>query len=205
MFSRSLASSSKNKRKTQGGFGLIELLISISIIVIVTSIILVRQDSFNGAVLLRSQAYQVALQLRDIQLNAVSASYDTGNFRSVIGAHFNETAGNNLGYSIFRDSLSGVDENFSYDVGEEFGIQGLLDPRFEIRDIRPNPATGYNATNGLSIVFQRPNFDARFFSGGTQVNATDVEIDIARIAETGTGPEVIRTVEISSAGQISVQ
>lgn len=201
MFSHYLASFSKRASAKQAGFGLIELLISISVIVIVTSIILIRQDSFNGSVLLRSQAYEVALELRSLQLNAVSARYDTGNFRSVIGAHFNETAGVNLGYRIFRDADS---DNF-YDANEEFGMQGILDSRFEIRDIRPNPATGYNAASGLSIVFQRPNFDARFFSGGSQVNASTVEIDIARIGVSGTGQEVLRTIEITTAGQISVQ
>lgn len=195
----------KQENKGQQGFGLVELLISITIIVIVTSIILVRQDSFNGAVLLRSQAYQIALHLREVQLSAVSAQFDTGDYRSVIGVHFNESTGNNNSYRIFRDSEIGANSDNSHQPSEEFGIQGVLDPRFEIRDIRPSPATSYNAGNGLSIVFQRPNFDARFFSGGTQVNASVVEIDVARVGETGTGNNVVRTIEISSAGQISVQ
>lgn len=167
--------------------------------IIVVSIILVRQSSFNGSVLLRSQAYEVALQLRDIQLNAVSASYDENNFRSVLGAYFNETPGSNDSYKIFRDADS---DNF-YDVAEEFGIQGSLDSRFEIREIR---ADGVAVTGSdLSVIFERPNFDARFFDGAnSEVTAAVVEIDVARVGTVGNSTGEIRTVEITSAGQISV-
>jgi prepilin-type N-terminal cleavage/methylation domain-containing protein len=200
MFLISSRSRSKTPRQNQAGFGLIELLVSISIIVIVVSTILVRQNSFNGSVLLRSQAYEIALQLREVQLNAVSASYDTGNFRSVLGAHFDDAAGSNDSYRIFRDADN---DNF-YDVTEEFGLQGQIDNRFEIRDVRAVGAVG-PAAGGLSIVFERPNFDARFFDANGQVNASSVEIDVARIGSTGTGPRELRTVEVTASGQISVQ
>lgn len=196
MFSLSFISRS-NKIKTQSeGFGLIELLVSISIMVVVTSVVLVRQTSFNGAVLLRSQAYEVALQLRDAQLNAVSATGQSGNYRSLIGVHFDTT--NNGTYRIFRD----VDGDSYYDVNEEFGLQGQIDPRFEVRAIR---ADGNSVTN-LSVVYERPNFDARFFDGAnSEVTAATVEIDIARVGADGTGLGDIRTVEVTSAGQVAVQ
>jgi prepilin-type N-terminal cleavage/methylation domain-containing protein len=197
MFSHCSILRCNTPKPTQAGFGLIELLVSISVLVIVTSVILVRQTSFDGAVLLRSQAYEVALQLRDIQLSAVSASYDTADFRSTLGAHFTT---NTSRYSIFRDSASGADDNNYYDVGEEFGQQGILDRRFEIREIRVIDSTPSTETE-LSIVFQRPNFDARFFTAGnTEVTAGSVEIEVARVGDTAT-----RTVEVTSAGQISVQ
>lgn len=202
MFSHCSILRCNTPKPTQAGFGLIELLVSISVLVIVTSIILVRQTSFNGAVLLRSQAYEVALQLRDIQLSAVSASYDTADFRSTLGAHFTEGASS---YRIFRDSTSGASDNNFYNVGEEFGQQGILDSRFEVREIRVIDSTPSTETE-LSIVFQRPNFDARFFTAGnTEVIAGSVEIDVARVGVSGSGDSVLRTVEVTSAGQISVQ
>lgn len=196
MFSLSFISRS-NKLKTQSeGFGLIELLVSISIMVVVTSVVLVRQTSFNGAVLLRSQAYEVALQLRDAQLNAVSATGQSGNYRSLIGVHFDTT--NNGTYRIFRD----VDGDSYYDANEEFGLQGQIDPRFEVRAIR---ADG-NSIESLSVVYERPNFDAKFFRGpNSEVTAATVEIDIARVGADGTGLGDIRTVEVTSAGQVAVQ
>lgn len=196
LFSKLLPS--KNRSHT-GGFGLIELLVSISIMVVVVSIVLVRQSSFNGAVLLRSQAYEIALQLRDVQLSAVSANSQNGVYRSAIGVYFNDNSPNNISYRIFADV-----DNDGYDATEEFGFQGLLDPRFEIRDIRTT-GPGYNTNSGLSVVFQRPNFDALFYDSNGPVAASLVEIDIGRLNGAGTPNDVIRTVEISSAGQIAVQ
>jgi type II secretory pathway pseudopilin PulG len=182
------------------GFGLVELLVSISILTIVTAIILVRQNSFNGAVLLRSEAYEIALTARDVQLNAVGASGDIspGTFRSVLGLHFDTL--NSQQYRIFRDA----DSDGFYDSGEEFGLQGNLDRAFEIRALR---AVGDSISGTeLSIVFVRPNYDARFFdAAGSEVNASSVEIDIARRGESGTGPGDVRTVEITATGQIVVQ
>ncbi len=59
------------------GFGLIELLVSISLMVLVLAIVLVQQTAFNGSVLLRSQAFEIALQIREVQLNAVSVAAAT--------------------------------------------------------------------------------------------------------------------------------
>ncbi|MCA9358723.1 prepilin-type N-terminal cleavage/methylation domain-containing protein [Candidatus Kaiserbacteria bacterium] len=188
----------KQKQINQSGFGLVELMVSISIMVIVASIIMTKQSAFNGSVLLRSQAYEVAFDLREVQLSAVSAAGNTGVFRSVLGVHF-DTA--NAGhYAIFKDA----DADGFYDSGEEYGIQGALDSRFEVRSLR---AVGAAITgNDVSVVFVRPNFDARFFdSSGTEINASSIEIDIARIGFTGTGPDVLRTVEVTSTGQIAVK
>jgi len=188
---------------TEGGFTLVELMISISIMVIVASIILTRQTAFNGAVLLRSQAYEVALQVRAVQLNAVSAGAvaDTNVFRSVQGVSFDAATSSNSQYRIFRDGSSG--QVGFYDSGEAFGIQGLLDKRFEIRAVR---AVGDTITGTeVSVVFVRPNFDARFFDSTGELNASSVEVDIARKGITGTGEGVLRTLEITSTGQITVQ
>lgn len=182
------------------GFGLVELMVSISIMVIVASIVLARQSAFNGAVLLRSEAYQIAFQVREVQLSAVSASGDTGTFRDIRGVHFSSST--DAIYRIFRD----VNANGFYDgVSEDFGLQGILDPRFEIRDIR---AIGDTLSGDeVSIIFVRPNFDARFFdaAGSELTSAAAIEIDVARRGVVGAGPDVVRTVEVTSTGQIAVQ
>jgi prepilin-type N-terminal cleavage/methylation domain-containing protein len=189
------------------GFGLIELMVSISIMALVSAIILTRHNSFNSAVLLRSQTYEVALQLRDLQLNAVSSAYTgEGNnvFRESLGAYFETDSGSNGFFRIFRD----LNNNGFPDSNEEFGQRGILDQRFEIRNIRVYDASGANVLtgSGLAIVFQRPNFDARFYDvNGLIGNALTAEIDVARKGESGGGVGVLRTVEVTSAGQISVK
>ncbi|MBP6924162.1 MAG: prepilin-type N-terminal cleavage/methylation domain-containing protein [Candidatus Pacebacteria bacterium] len=182
---------------SQAGFGLIELMVSIAVMAIVSSIILVRQNSFNGGVLLRSQAYEIALSAREVQLNAVSAVGVAGNFRTLQGLHFDIT--NNSVYRIFRDA----DNDGFFDPAESLGQQGSLDNRFEIRAIR----LGGVSINEVSVVFERPNFDARFFSAPNNevTTASSVQIDIATRGVTGTSTNVLRTLEITSTGQIIVQ
>ncbi|MCA9359668.1 prepilin-type N-terminal cleavage/methylation domain-containing protein [Candidatus Kaiserbacteria bacterium] len=192
--------------KAQAGFGLVELLVSISIVVIVASIILTKQSTFNSSVLLRGQAYEVALRAREVQLSAVSATNDAASdFRSVLGLHFDVTNGNEGGYKIFRDANL---DGFYSGSGEEYDVQGQLDNRFEIREIRVIDGGGTSVENDLSIIFVRPNFDARFFVDAGQANEktqATAEIDVARRGIVGTGNEVLRTVVITSTGQISVK
>lgn len=194
------ASWPKKRLPSQGGFGLIELMISISIMVLVSAVILVRQSSFNGAVLLRNQAYQIALAARETQLNAVSVSGVTGDYRTLMGVHFDTNNKNE--YKIFQD---GVSNNGYFNAGEELGEQGVIDPRFSIRAIRVVGQAFTGST--ISVVFERPNFDARFFSGpNTELtSASSVEIDISKRNNLGTGTGDVRTIEITSTGQITVQ
>lgn len=165
---------------------------------IVSTLILVRHRAFNGAVLLRSQAYEIALATREVQLSAISAEGDgSGQFRSVEGVYFSTDTDNV--YKTFRDA----DRDFFYDSSEEYGKPGVLDQRFEIRAIR---ATGDTISgNGVAVVFERPNFDAKFYDSGGRVNASKIEIDVSKRDESGNGIDVVRTVEITATGQIAVQ
>jgi len=196
----------KSKATFTRGFGLVELMVSISIVVLVTSIILVRHTSYNGAVLLRSQAYEVALQAREIQLSAVSAILEAGGFRNVFGLHFDTNTSDY--YLNFKDNTSGSGGDFYYGSGEQIGKRNNIDKRFEIGEIRlMNGVTTVSSPTALSIVFERPNFDARFFTGANNevTTASTVEIDIRLKGASGTGSGEVRTVEISRTGQITVQ
>lgn len=177
-------------KKSAAGFGLIELMVSVSIMMLVAAIILVRQNAFNGSVLLRSQAYEVALSAREVQLNAVSATSIQGSTRDVLGLYFNTATPDQ--YKAFRD----VDGDGFYDASEEYGQQGSFDSRFEIKAIR----AGGTSRSDISVVYERPNFDAKFFSSTGQIFVSSVEIDIG----TKDGSGLIRTVVITSSGQVTV-
>jgi type II secretory pathway pseudopilin PulG len=193
-----------NKKKSNPGFGLIELLVSVSIMVLVIGVVLSQNSSFNAALLLRGQAYEIALHAREVQLFAVSVTGDgsggSTDFRKVHGLHFDTGSPNS--YKVFLDKSIGV-INF-YDAGEEFGTQGNVDPRFEI-EAMSLIGTAITPTQ-LSVIFERPNFDARFFKAGgvEDTTATAVKIDLRLRGTTGTGVEKVRTVEITRTGQISV-
>jgi len=184
------------------GFGLVELLVSISIMILVIGVVLSQHSAFNGAVLLRGQAYEIALQTRDVQMKAVSVKTDGSGaataFRKVYGLHFDTGSPNT--YDIFLD---GTTVN-GYTVGEELGKQGKLDPRFEIVGIDLVGSAG--TPTKVSVLFERPNFDARFFKadGTEDTGATAVKIDIRLKGTSGAGTGKVRTVEITKTGQISV-
>ncbi len=189
----------QNRRATNSGFGMIELLISISVMAIISAIIMTRQDSFNGSLLLRNEVYDIALTAREVQFSAVSASNDSSaTFRTRRGLQF--STGDD-GFTIFSDTTP----NGWPVVTEHYGIQGNIDPRFVIRDVR---AVGGPNVSQVSVVFERPNFDGHFYIddiSGEQNNISSIEIDIARVGETGTGVNIVRTLEITSTGQIAVQ
>jgi prepilin-type N-terminal cleavage/methylation domain-containing protein len=207
MFSPFLHSKDHYTGLSRHGFGLIELMVSISIMVIILGVVLARHDTFNGVVLLRGEAYETALDLREVQQSAVSASGRStttnlgtaGAFREVLGVHFDLDDPNQ--YVLFQDA----DGDYFYDAGEERGRQGVIDGRFVINELRLGSAT----PDEVSVIYERPNFDARFFTGpdttGTGVSANTLEIDIVRVGVSGSGPDVLQTVEVTTAGQISVR
>lgn len=183
------------KRAAVAGFSMIELLVSISIIVMVLTITLTRQSSFNSAVLLRSEAFDIALAIREIQLSAVSAASDgSGEFRSTLGVRLTE---NSNEYMMFRDSNG----DYVYQAGEIYGSPGIIDSRFIIGAIDVG-----GSESEVSIVFERPNFDALFYdASGDVIDQPSVQIEL-RLAGTtgGSCGDQWRTVEVTRAGQIAV-
>lgn len=174
-----------NQYSQNQAFGLVELMVSISIMTLVTTVVLVRQSAFDGAVLLRNQAYEVAFTIRQAQQLAVTGGDATRRY----GVYFTETAAGNQVYILFADGNS----NGVVDTNEQIGQTGRLDNRFIIRDTW----TGTTEANPLSVIFERPNFDA-------VTCANNCYIDIARVGRTGTDVGTVRRVEVTPAGQISV-
>lgn len=193
-----------SSRQYQGGFGLIELMVSIGIMVMVLTVVMVRQSAFNGASLLRDQAYVVALEARNVQLQAVSAERSTVSFRNVYGLFFSTPTTRTSIYKLFRDTPGSI--NYYFDSGEEQGKQGKLDGRFIIDEIRFIGPTNTIETD-VSITFERPNFDAKIYTGSTAANpsVSGVEIDIRVKGTTGPGANKVRTLEITRTGQITVK
>lgn len=207
MFWNSSASKSPHVALTTAAFGLIELLVSISIVMIVMSIVLARQDTFNSAVLLRNQAFDIALSLREAQLSAVSVQVIGGSDRQVIGVYFDTdtTDEANQRFIVFQDAAP-QDGFYSASDDATVGQPRQLDPRFEIAEIR---ADGTAIGSGeLSILFERPNFDARFFDAATsELSESVIEIDVKRVGVpiVAGDPGTVRTIEITETGQIALQ
>ncbi len=193
--------SNYHRQQGSAGFGMVELMVSISIMVLVTTVMIARQSAFNGAVLLRNQAYEVAFTIRQAQLLAVSGGQQDAR---QYGVHFDVSAANNTSYWIFRDS----NMNGRYDgTSEQIGLTGRLDDRFVIRAIETQLASA----STLSVSFERPNFDAKLCTraaGCTAAQYTQAPawIDVAKkgsnVNDKSLG--VVRRVAVTATGQISV-
>ncbi len=180
----------KTKNHTRG-FSLIELMVTAAIVILVTGVSLARYGSFNNSVLLNSQAYELALDIRQTQLYGVSVTSQTGDFDEPFGIYF-DTSTNT--YVLFQD-----DGDYAYESGEQVGEGYTIDPRFEITSI--GTSCGSAATvSSISIVFERPDFDAIMRVPGCG-NVATVNVQIAAVADAVES----RTITINASGLISVQ
>src|SRR3569832_1656292 len=90
------------------GFTLIELLVVISIMLILTSIFVLRQQRFQSSTLLRSLAYSVALSVRQAQVYGTSirenvvGAFDTSSAAKAYGVYF--SSGSTGSYILFADA-----------------------------------------------------------------------------------------------------
>ena len=181
------------------GFTLIELLVCISIVSIVSAVILVRNNSFNGAVLLRNQSYELALAIRQAQLLAVSGGESATRQYGVYVATSKPQE-----YIIFRDDSNSGSNAGRYNNGDtQVGLTGRLDKRFAIRGITNN--AGVSQTNdGFSFTFIRPNFDGLFKSSSGGYLPGPQYIDVGVVGKTGNSSGAVRRVEVTNTGQVSV-
>lgn len=172
---------------------MLEMLITIAIIGVITVVVVFRYGEFNSSILLRSQGYEIALNLREIQVFSISVRGEESTFRDAYGLYF--TTGTPGQYLLFLDA----NENERYNAGEEVGQPVLLDTRLSVVDLR----TGSNCAqevDDLSITFKRPDFDARIgHSGGTGLAAGCV------LLAANNEPAETRTVYVSTTGQIEVE
>lgn len=178
--------SPKSKAAPSRGFSLLEVLITAAIIGIITGIVTLRYGSFNNLILLKNQAYQIALEVRETQTRSLSAEGTGSGFRFPYGIYF--AAAEPDRYIIFLDS----DQNGYYGAGEELDTR-RLDSRFSITSL----CSGADCSlPSLSVTFRRPNFDA-IMNNGTVAEGS---IEISTMNDTGT-----RLVKVNAAGQITVE
>ena len=189
--------------KKNGGFSLLEVMVTAAIIGIITAVVVINYGSFNNTILLRNQAFEIALQLREAQVYAVSVRGDSTEFREEYGIYFDMS--NSQQYLLFQDIGSATPAY--YDVGEGVGKASNIDSRFALDRICVNFSSSEDCSNevdDLSISFKRPDFDAQFASvdGFNQGLGT---ISNARIELRNLQGNNIRSVVVQSSGQIKIE
>ena len=179
-----------------------------AIITLLTTLVMVRYGAFNSAVLLKNQAYEIALDIRDTQVRAVSVRSDGNEFREEYGLFFSRRSvptqgATNQQYVFWQDNGATTPAIYQSGPDTELGVI-TLDSRFFIKDIYVNCTqadySGCTATSELNVAFARPNFDAVLTRGnGSSVNSAHIVI----AAENE--PAVTRAVYITSTGLITVE
>lgn len=205
----------KNFKRLIQGFTVIELMVTITIVVLVTGIIMVQYSSFNSSVLLTSEAYLMAFDLREAQSLAVSVRGQSDEFREEYGIYFDITADNPNQYLLFQDdNYIDFQDPAHYDFGEQVGVPYAVNPQFVISNIcatnsssrtcyADDPSTTGEVVNtafhDLAVTFQRPDFDAAFYSNAkTSIQSMDITIQ----ARNST---LQKKVTVYSTGQISIK
>lgn len=201
-----------------------------SIMVIVTSLLLVRQSQFNSSTLLRSLAYSVALSVRQAQvygtsvfgtttalINCGSGTYQNGVcFAQGYGIYVSSATPTS--YTLFAD----LNNNGTYDAGEDVKVFSLNNG-YSVSDFCATDTVGnvncwkggtpvagvLGASAKMSIVFRRPNPEA-CFTTNLQTAACGLGQSAVyrsgslQVQATGADAGSTRSVYINATGQLSV-
>lgn len=191
-----------------GGFTLVELLVVSAIIIIITAFLLLRQSSFNSAIILRGLAYSVALSVRQAQVYGTSVlgvgAAGSPQYAPAYGLHFDRDATGK--YELFADLPPG---NSVYDSGEAVKTfllgRGYTITKFCVQGTQNRcSGSGSGDLAYLAILFKRPNPDAQFVALDSTRSSFLNEVYSQSYVRVQSDNGAYRNVIISATGQVSV-
>lgn len=177
-------------RLRERGFTLMEMVVTVGIFALISTIIIVRNAQFDNETLLQNLAYDIALSVRQAQQFGVNVRASEGVFSGSYGMHFTAESST---YVMFTD----IDEDGAYDepkelletytLGRGATIGAICDIQVKQDDC---------AHKQIDIVFRRPDPDAIINNG--EISHATLELVSGR----GDGSRII---SIESTGQISIK
>jgi prepilin-type N-terminal cleavage/methylation domain-containing protein len=184
-------------RRLKAGFTFVEMLISMSIVVLFSTIILANQRRFESSLTTKSLAYEVALVFRQAQVFSLAVRGSGSSFEVAHGVHFDQSTPD--AFFLYVDE----DDNARYDSGTDTVIERFsLRSGSQIADLCVESASPRCALESLDVVYERPDPDANItsFDGVTRrTRHSDASVRI----RSRYGVE--RVVRVTLPGQISVQ
>ncbi len=201
----------------QKGFTLLEMLVSISIFMIITALVIVKYQSFNGGIVLTNTAYEVALAIRQAQNYGINVhDLQSGNqdvFNVGYGIHFSNAALNS--FILFGDIYDSVDgqgnpiNNGIYLANDTQISQLILRRGITIKKFCGVLGTTAScnttgAITNLDITFNRPNPDALLTTTSTNGGSPSTNYSYAIIRLVAPDGVTIRDIKVAPTGQISI-
>lgn len=162
IFQKKIESLIKEMHRARGGFTFLELLVSIAIVAIISSVVVANYWSFSRNIELKDLTYEVALTLRQAQVFGVNVKMFEGVFDLGYGVHFDNSYSGTK-YILFADK----DRDLKYGIGdgieEEFNLYG----GYIIQDVCALTIAGVEkclstSLTHVDIVFDRPELEANF-------------------------------------------
>ena len=192
------------------GFTLIELMVTVTIMMIMTAVVLFNYNQFNDSSLLNAFAYDLSLTIRQAQVYGEAVRESGGsqgagisvdsvsNFNSTYSVHFDSTAvGSTPPLVLFTCSSS----NCSFADSSVVTLQSYTFQRgVKIKELDVTDADNQSiSVPTLDITFTRPNPEATIISSGTAYSSARIVL-----SSTSNSP-ITKSVVVYSTGQISVQ
>jgi len=184
--------------KKNDGFTLLELIVSISIFVIVSTVVLANYSKYSGRVSIENLAHEIAISIRQAQVfgqNIREFGAGSNQFPSY-GVHFDST--NKNSFVFFAD----VNGNKKYDspdcvsVGTECIERFIIQTGSSISDLCGDTVC---SRDSLDVTFTRPDPDAYILSNGA--GSPHSTGDIVVTTNKGESKKVV----VSAVGQISIK
>ncbi len=183
------------KSTSASGFTLAELLVSVAIFTVITTVSVFNYASFNSSVALTNLAYEIALSVRQAQFYGITVkqSASTGNFDSGYGVHFQA---NSTSYTLFED----INKNHLYATANETLDTYAIRRGNRIGKLCAGSTTIECNLTSLTLSFLRPNPDT-FIS---RDNTTPIYTGGTTIICLVSPKNDYRKVIVEATGQISV-
>lgn len=163
----------KNNKKNSSGFTLVELLVTISILVVITSISLAGYSSFGSSTELKNAAHELSISILNARIYGIGSVSQKDSYDKSYGIHFDKNSSNS--YLIFID----LDEDSLYSGTSENVKVVSINKKFEIGKIcgiLPGGSTNCSpGINYLDILFKRPLPEV-IINSDTQSNYKEAEI-----------------------------
>lgn len=199
---------SPTRSSSRKGFTLVELLISIAIIGIVSSMVLVKYSSFDSTVLLKGAAYEIGITLREVQVKALSHSRNGTTLESFSYPYGVSFTPSSKTYSIFRYATTSTRTprfvDSTYPSYPESVQSFTIDRSMQVEDVCVTVSGVEDCTTPtrLDVSFRRPEFTSLFYVEGFGVQPA-VESAKIKVNSTSGGAGVFWIV-VNLFGQISI-